>query len=128
MPGINQKTGARLALVSREILYSDCFQSADVKLREQSLPPTGVVGFGSEARVTKDRSSAVNIDADRALISFKEMPITRVNANHQALEVTRGEIGGLSVKRAALINDFELGQNPALRDTFEFERFIWEPD
>ncbi len=43
-------------------------------------------------------------------------------------EVAGGKIGGLSVKRAALINDFELGQNPALRDTFEFDRFIWEPD
>jgi hypothetical protein len=63
MPGINQKNGARLALVSREILYSDCFQSADVKLREQSLPSTAVVVFRSEARVAKDRSSAVNIDA-----------------------------------------------------------------
>jgi hypothetical protein len=128
MPGINQKTGARLALVNREILYSVCFQSADVKLREQSLPPSGVVGFGSEARITKDRSSAVNIDADRALISFKEMPTTPVNANHEAVEVAGGKIGGLAVERAALINDFELGQNPALRDTFEFNRFIWEPD
>jgi hypothetical protein len=127
MLGINEKTGARLALVSREILYFDGFQSADVKLREQSLPPS-VVRFRSEARVTKDRSSAVNIDADRALISFKEMPITRVDANHQAVEIAGGKIGGFSVERAALINDFELGQNPALRDTFEFERFIWEPD
>jgi hypothetical protein len=128
MPGINEKTGARLALVSREILYFDGFQSADVKLREQSLPPTAVVGFRSEARVAKDRSSAVNIDADRALISFKEMPTTPVNANHEAVEVAGGKIGGLAVKRAALINDFEVGQNPALRDTFEFDRFIWEPD
>jgi hypothetical protein len=127
MPAINEKTGARLALVSREILYFDGFQSADVKLREQSLPPS-VVRFRSEARVTKDRSSAVNIDADRALISFKEMPITRVDANHQAVEIAGGKIGGFSVERAALINDFELGQNAALRDTFEFERFIWEPD
>jgi hypothetical protein len=128
MPAINEKTGARLALVGREILYFDGFQSADLKLREQSLPPTAVVGFRSEARVAKDRSSAVNIDADRALISFKEMPITRVDANHQAVEVAGAKIGGFSVERAALINDFELGQNPALRDTFEFERFIWEPD
>ncbi len=34
-----------------------------MKLREQSLPSTAVVGFRSEARVAKDRSSAVNIDA-----------------------------------------------------------------
>jgi hypothetical protein len=108
----------------QKILYFDGFQSADVKLREQSLPPTGIVGFGSEARVAKDRSSVVNIDADRALISFKEMPTAPVNANHQAVEVAGGKIGGLAVKRAALINDFELGQNPALRDTFEFDRFI----
>jgi len=128
MPAINEKLQARLTLVRREILYLDGFQSADVELQEQSLPPTAVVGFGSEARVTKDRSSAVNIDADRALISFKEMPITRVDTNHQAVEVAGGKIGGLSMKRAALINDFERGQNPALRDTFEFDRFIWEPD
>jgi hypothetical protein len=63
MPDINEKTGARLALVSREVLYFDGFQSADVKLREQSLPPSAVVAFRSEARVAKDRSSAVNIDA-----------------------------------------------------------------
>jgi hypothetical protein len=69
MQGINKKTGARLVLVSREILYFDGFQSADVKLREHSLPPTDVVGFGSEARVTKDRSSAVNIDAVIAISS-----------------------------------------------------------
>jgi hypothetical protein len=127
MPAINQKTGARLALAS-EFLYFDGFQSADVKLREQSLAPSAVVRFRSEARVAKDRSSAVNIDADRALISFKKMPTARVDANHQAVEVAGGKIGGLSVKRAALINDFERGQNPALRDTFEFERFIWELD
>jgi hypothetical protein len=119
-----------IAISAREqkILYFDGFQSADVKLREQSLPPTAVVGFGSEARVAKDRSSAVNIDADRALISFKEMPTTPVNADHQAVEVAGGKIGRFSVKRAALINDFERGQNPAFRDTFEFDRFIWEPD
>jgi hypothetical protein len=128
MQGINKKTGARLVLVSREILYFDGFQSADVKLREHSLPPTDVVGFGNEARVAKDRSSAVNIDADRALISFKEMPITRVDTNHQTVEVAGGKIGGLAVERAALINDFELGQNLALRDPFEFDRFVWEPN
>ena len=46
----------------------------------------------------------------------------------QAVEVAGGKIGGLSVRRAELINDFELGQNPALRDTFKFDTFIWEPN
>ena len=128
MPAINEKLQARLTLVRREILYLDGFQSADVKLREQSLPSTAVGGFGSEARVAKDRSSAVNIDADRALISFKEMPIRQVEANHDALNVARGKIGGLAVERATLINDFEGRQNPALLDIVEFDGFIWKPD
>ncbi len=98
-----------LTLVSRNILYFDGFQFADVKLCEKPLPPTAVVEFRREAGVAKDRSPAVNIDADCALISFKEMPTTPVDANHQALEVARGEIGGLAVERAALINDFERG-------------------
>jgi hypothetical protein len=56
------------------------------------------------------------------------MPITPVEANHDALKVARGEIGGLSVEPATLINDFEVRQNPALLDIVEFDRFIWEPD
>ena len=79
-----------------------------------------VVGFKS-AGVAKDRSLAANIDADRALISFKEMPIRQVEANHDALNVARGEIGGLAVERATLINDFEDRQNPALLDIVEFD-------
>src|SRR6266436_4861315 len=59
---------------------------------------------------------------------FKEMPITQVEANHDALKVARGEIGGLAVERAILINDFEGRQNPALLDIVEFDGFIWEPD
>ena len=78
--------------------------------------------------MAKDRSPASNIDADCALISFKEMPIMPVDANHKALEVARGEIGGLAVEGAALINDFERRQNLALLDVVEFYRFIWEPD
>ena len=70
---------------------------------------------------------AANVDADRALISFKEMPITPVEANRQALEVARAEIGGLAVERAALINDSERRQDPVLLDVVEFDRFIWEP-
>ena len=89
-------------------------------MAEQPLPPTAVVGFRSEAGVAKDRSPAANIDADCALIGFKEMPITPVDAKHHALEVARGEIGGLAVERAALINDFERRQNPALLDIVEF--------
>jgi len=98
-----------------------------VKDREQPVPPTAVVGFKS-AGVAKDRSLAASIDADRALISFKEMPITQVEANHDTLKVARGEIGGLAVDRATLVNDFEGRQNPALLDIVEFDGFIWEPD
>jgi hypothetical protein len=99
-----------------------------VKLREQPLPPTAVVAFSSAAGTAKDRSAAANIDADRALIGFKEMRSTPVDANHQALEVARGEIGGLAVERAALINDFERRQNPLLLDIVESDGFIWESD
>ena len=98
------------------------------RTREQPLSPTAVVGFRSETGVAKDRSLAANIDADRALISFKEMPITLVEANHDALKVARGEIGGLAVEAATLINDFEGRQNPVLLDIVEFDGFIWEPD
>jgi hypothetical protein len=86
--------------------------------------------LGLEVRpgISKDRSPAANIDADCALISFKEMPITPVDANHEAVEVTRGEISGLAVERAALINDIERRQNPALLEIVEFDRFIWESD
>jgi len=127
--------------VSRKISYLDGLQFADAKRRElhaificvfalslcravvaeQPLPPTAVVGFRSEAGVAKDRSPAANIDADCALISFKEMPITPVDANHQAVEITLWEIGGLAVEQAALINDFERRQNPALLDIVEFD-------
>ena len=93
----------------------------DAKDREQPLPPTALVGFRSEAGIAKDRSPAANIDADCALISFKEMPITPVDANHQAVEITLWEIGGLAVEQAALINDFERRQNPALLDIVEFD-------
>jgi len=89
------------------ILYFDGLQFADAMLREQPLPPTAVVAFSSAAGTAKDRSPAANIDADRTLIGFKEMRSTPVDTNHQPLEVARGEIGGLAVKRAALINDCE---------------------
>ena len=79
------------------------------------------------AGVTKDRSAAAKIDADRALISFKEMPIRQVEANHDALNIARGEIGGLAVERATLINDFEGRQNPVLLDIVEFDGFVWDP-
>src|SRR6266436_4593258 len=122
-----KKTAGRCGPVSRKISYYDGLQFADAKDREQPLPPTAVVGFKS-AGVAKDRSLAVNIDADRALISFKEMPITQVEANHDALKVARGEIDGLAVEPATLVNDFEGRQNPALLDILEFDGFIWEPD
>jgi hypothetical protein len=124
---IDEKTAARCAAGSRKISYYDGLQFADAKVREQPLPPTAVVGFKS-AGTAKDRSLAANIDADRALIRFKEMQITQVEANHDALKVARGEIGGLAVERATLINDFERRQNPALLDIVEFDGFIWDPD
>ena len=120
---IDEKTAGRCAPVSRKISYSyyDGLQFADVKDREQPLPPNcWLLGFKS-AGVAKDRSLAANIDTDRALISFKEMQITQVEANHDALKVAREEIGGLAVERATLINDFERRQNPALLDIVEFD-------
>jgi hypothetical protein len=57
-----------------KILYCDGPQFADVKDREQPLPPTAAVRFGSETGAAKDRSPVANIDPDRALISFKEVP------------------------------------------------------
>ena len=124
---IDEKNCGAMRPVSRKISYYDGLQFADAKDREQPLPPTAVVGFKS-AGVAKDRSLAANIDANRALISFKEMPITQVEANHDALKVARGEIGRLAVEPATLVNDFEGRQNPALLDIVEFDGFIWEPD
>ena len=69
-----------------------------MKDHEQPLPPTAVVGFNSEARPAKDCSLIANIDPNRSLISFKEMPITPVEANHDAGKVPCGEIGGLAVE------------------------------
>jgi hypothetical protein len=66
--------------------YYDCLHFADAKDRGQALPPTGVVGFRNEACVAKDRSPVTKIDVDRALISFKEMPITPMKANHDGGE------------------------------------------
>ena len=116
---IDEKTAGRRA--SRKISYYDGLHFADAKHREQPLPPTAVVAFRSAAGIAKDRSPAANIDADRTLIGFKEMRSTPVDASHQAVEVTRGEIGGLAVERATLINDFERRQNPALLDIVEFD-------
>src|SRR6266446_2280864 len=126
---IDEKTAGRCAPVSRKISYFDGLQFVDAKDRKQPLPPTAVVGFRSEgAGVLKDRSPAANIDVNRALISFKEMPITQVEAKHDALKVARGKIGRLAVEPATLVNDFEGRQNPALLDIVEFDGFIWEPD
>jgi hypothetical protein len=58
--------------VSIKISYLDGLQFADAKRREQPFPPTAVLGFRSEVGVAKDRSAAANIDADRALIGFKD--------------------------------------------------------
>ena len=123
-------TGKAFCFSLSRILYFDGLQFADAKLREQPLPPTAVVGFRSDdAGVAEDRSLAANIDANRALISFqRNLPITPVEANHDALKVARGEIGRLAVEQATLISDFEVRQNPALLDIVEFDTFIWEPD
>jgi hypothetical protein len=56
------------------------------------------------------------------------MPITPMEANRDAGEVACGEIGGLAIERAALINHFERRQNPALLDIVEFDGFILELD
>jgi hypothetical protein len=86
----------------------DGFQFPDAKDCEQPLPPTRFVGFNNgDAGAAKDRSLIANIDPDRALIGFKEMPITLVDADHDAGEVACGEIGRLAVERAPFINHFE---------------------
>src|SRR5260370_7452389 len=108
---IDEKTAGRPA--SRKISYYDGLHFADAKHREQPLPPTAVVGFKS-AGAAKDRSLAANIDADRALISFKEMQITHVEANHDALKVARGEIAGLALDRPTPTNHFHPHQTPPL--------------
>lgn len=90
------------------------------------LPPSAAVGFNSEPGAAKDRSPIANIDPDRTLVSFKEMPITPVEANHDALKVAGGEIGGLAVERAALINHFERRQNAALFGIVEFDGSVWQ--
>ena len=113
--------------VSRKNLYYDCLQFAHVKDHEQPLQPTAVVGFYSEAGPAKDSSPIANIDPNRALISFKEMPITTVKANHDAGKVPCVEIGSLAVERAALINHFERRQNPALLRIVEFDGLICQP-
>ena len=68
-----------------------------MKDSEQPLPPTAVVRFGSETGAAKDHSPVANINPDRALISFKEVPITPVEANHDAGEIASGEIGSLAI-------------------------------
>ena len=66
--------------------------------RKQPFPPTVVVGFNSSAGAAKDRSPVASINPDRALISFKEMPIPPMETNHDALNIACGEIGGLTVE------------------------------
>ena len=93
---------------------------------EQPLPPTAIIGFNSEADPAKDGSPIANVDPGRAVISFKEMPITPVEANYDAGKVPCAEIGSLAVERAALINHFERRQNPALLRIVEFDGLICE--
>jgi hypothetical protein len=91
---------------SQKISYYDGLQFADAKDREQGLPPTAVVGFNSKPGAAKDCSAVAKIDPDRAFVSLKGMPITAVTANHDASDVACGEISGLTVKRATLVNHF----------------------
>ena len=108
-------------------LNYDGLQLANVKYREQPLPPTAVVGFNSDPGAAKDRSPVANIEPDRAIIDLKRMPITPVAANHDATDVACRKINGLAVERAALINHFERGQNSALLGIVDFDRFICKP-
>jgi len=54
------------------------------------------------------------------------MPITQVEANHEALEIARGEISGLAMEQAAFINGFERRQNPVLIDIVELTDSLWK--
>jgi hypothetical protein len=111
----------------QKISYYDGLRFADLKDCEQFLPPTAFAGFNSEAGAPKDRSPVADIDPDRGLISFKEMPIMPMQSNHDALKVAYGEIGGLAVERAAFISHFERRQNSALPGIIEFDGSIWQP-
>ena len=84
------KTAGRCAPVSRKISYYNGLHFANAKHCKQPLPPNCWLLEFESAGVAKDRSLAANIDADRAIISFKEMPIRQVEANHDALNVARG--------------------------------------
>lgn len=109
-----------------ENLYHDGLPFAEAKDREQPFPATAVVEFNSEAAAAKDRPPPAKIDPDRSLISLKEMHITPMAANRDAGEIARGEIGGLAIERAAVINHFERRQNPALLGIVGFDRCICE--
>jgi len=85
----------------------DDLQLANVKQREQSLPPTTIAGFNSGSGAPKDCSSIAKIDPDRALVSLKKMPITPVSANHDGGDVARWKSRSLAVERTALVNHFE---------------------
>ena len=102
----------RIRYREQQILYYDGLHFADAKHREHPRPPTavvGFVGFKREAGIPKNRSLAANIDADRALISFKEMPISPMETNHDAFKIACGEISVPAVERPAFISHFELG-------------------
>jgi hypothetical protein len=86
---------------ARKILYYDGLEFADAKGREQPFPPTALGRFRSDtAAIAKDRSAIASINGGSALVSFKEMPIAPVEANHDAGNVTRGKIGDLPVEGA----------------------------
>ena len=68
-------------------LYYNGLQLADVKLREEALPSTAVIGINGMANAAKDRSPIAKIDPSRALVSLKEMAITTVTTKHDTLKV-----------------------------------------
>jgi len=93
-------------LLWQRISYYDRIRLADARHCEQPPPRTAVVGFRNQAGVAKDRPAAPKIEADCALISLEDMPIMPVETHHYRGEIARWEVGGLAVKRPALIEDF----------------------
>src|SRR5262249_13641662 len=110
-----------------KILYYDSLQLTDVRLREQRTPPPAIAGFNRAPGPPKDRSPIAKVDPDGALVSLKEMPIPPVESNHDIGEVACRKIGGLSVRRAPLINHFQRRQNSALLGIVGLDGLICKP-
>jgi hypothetical protein len=108
-----------IAVSSFEGSDNDGLQFADTQDREQPRPPTGIVGFNIVTGPAKDRSPIAGVDPDGPLISLKEMPVTSVEANHDAREIACWEVGDLTVERAPLVDNFERRQNATLPGVVE---------